>query len=105
DLHGRNTLEYQPAKIAAIEGHWENTPGDSGMPLILFGWPDMQAEETKYALQVPRLGGLILKHEWDGQIEGLKDFAADDRPNSTVVFWTFRIMVGLALLMILLGFW
>ncbi len=105
DMHGRNTLEYQPAKIAAIEGHWENIPGQEGMPLILFGWPDMQAEETKYAIQVPRLGGLILKHEWNGQIEGLKDFPAADRPNSTVVFWTFRVMVGLGVLMILLALW
>jgi cytochrome d ubiquinol oxidase subunit I len=104
DFHGLNTLQHQPAKLAAMEGHWENTPGE-GLPLILFGWPDMDAETTHYALQVPRLGSLILTHSWDGQIAGLKEFARDDRPNSTVVFWTFRLMVGLGLLMIALAVW
>lgn len=102
DFHGLNTLEHQPAKLAAIEGHWANE-GDQGTPLILFGWPDMAREETRYKVEVPRLGSLILTHTWDGKIPGLKEFAAADRPNSTVVFWTFRIMVGLGLLMILLG--
>jgi cytochrome d ubiquinol oxidase subunit I len=104
DLHGLNTLEHQPAKIAAMEGHWENT-GKEGTPLILFGWPDMQREETLYKLEIPRLGGLILTHDWDGRIPALKDFAPRDRPNSTVVFWTFRVMVGLGMLMIALGVW
>jgi cytochrome d ubiquinol oxidase subunit I len=102
DAHGRNTLQYQPAKIAAIEGHWENIPGES-VPLILIGWPDMAAETTRYALQIPMLGSLILTHSLDGQFKGLKDFPPEDRPNSTVVFWTFRIMVGLGMLMLLLG--
>jgi cytochrome d ubiquinol oxidase subunit I len=104
DAHGLNTLEHQPAKIAAIEGHWQNTPGE-GVPLTLFGWPDMAREETLYALDVPHLGSLILTHSWDGQFPGLKAYPADQRPNSTVVFWTFRIMVGLGMLMILLGLW
>jgi cytochrome d ubiquinol oxidase subunit I len=104
DLHGLNTLKHQPAKIAALEGHWENKPGES-VPLTLFGWPDMEAEETLYALKVPHLGSLILTHEWNGQFPGLKEFAPEDRPNSTVVFWSFRIMVGLGLLMLLLGVW
>lgn len=102
DLHGLNTLEHQPAKIAALEGHWENKPGEA-VPLTLFGWPEMEAEETLYALKVPHLGSLILTHEWNGQFPGLKEFAPEDRPNSTVVFWSFRIMVGLGLLMLLLG--
>ncbi len=102
DLHGLNTLKYQPAKIAAIEGHWENRPGES-VPLILFGLPDMEAEQTRYALAIPRLGSLILTHSWDGQIPGLKDFPREDRPNSAIVFWTFRVMVGLGVLMIGLG--
>jgi cytochrome d ubiquinol oxidase subunit I len=85
DLHGLNTLEHQPAKIAAIEGHWENHPGD-GVPLILFGVPDMDEEQTKHALEVPALGSLILTHSWDGQIPALRDFPREDRPNSTVVF-------------------
>jgi cytochrome d ubiquinol oxidase subunit I len=104
DQHGLNTLQHQPAKIAAIEGHWENTSGQS-VPLILFGWPDMAAETTRYALEIPVLGSLILTHEWNGKIPGLKEFARDDRPNSTIVFWTFRIMVGLGTLMLLLGVW
>src|SRR3990167_1344518 len=88
DFHGLNTLKYQPAKIAAIEGHWENH-GDEPTPLILFGWPDMDAEETRF------------KRE----ISALKEFAKEDRPNSTVVFWTFRVMVGIGMLMILTGLW
>ena len=102
DLHGLNTLKYQPAKIAAIEGHWENRPGES-VPLILFGIPDMDEERTKFAVAIPDLGSLILTHSLDGQFPGLKDFAPEDRPNSTIVFWTFRVMVGLGLLMIVLG--
>ncbi|WP_395666821.1 cytochrome ubiquinol oxidase subunit I [Methylocella sp.] len=105
DAHGLNTLEHQPAKIAAMEGHWRNGPKDEGMPLYLFGWPDMEKEETLYKVEIPRLGGLILTHQWDGQIKGLAEFPAADRPNSTVVFWTFRIMVGLGFLMLLLGLW
>lgn len=104
DLHGLNTLEHQPAKIAAMEGHWENKPGEA-VPLTLFGWPDMKREETLYAVDVPHLGSLILTHKWDGQVPGLKAFAPEDRPNSTIVFWTFRIMVGLGLLMLLLALW
>lgn len=103
DQHGLNTLKYQPAKIAAIEGHWRSTPG--GEPLILFGWPDMAKERTDYAVEIPHLGSLILTHKWDGQFRGLAEFPAEDRPDSTVVFWTFRIMAGLAFLMLALGIW
>jgi len=105
DQHGLNTLEHQPAKLAAIEGHWERTPEGEGVPLLLFGWPDMAAETTRYALEIPRAGSLLLTHSWDGQIPALKDFAPEDRPNSTIVFWTFRAMVGLGVLMIALAFW
>ncbi|MET1078620.1 MAG: cytochrome ubiquinol oxidase subunit I [Pseudomonas sp.] len=104
DFHGLNTLKYQPAKIAAIEGHWENH-GNEPTPLILFGWPDMQAEQTRFKLEIPALGSLILTHSLDKQVPALKDFAAEDRPNATIVFWTFRVMVGLGLLMILTGLW
>jgi cytochrome bd ubiquinol oxidase subunit I len=104
DQHGLNTLAHQPAKIAAIEGHWQSTPGE-GMPLILFGVPDMRAETTRFAVAVPHLGSLILTHTWDGEIPGLKALPPQDRPNSTIVFWTFRIMVGLGMLMLLLGVW
>jgi cytochrome bd ubiquinol oxidase subunit I len=102
DFHGLNTLEYQPAKIAAIEGHWENPPGEA-TPLILFAWPDMAQEKNHFELAIPKLGSLILRHSLTEQIPALKEFAREDRPNATIVFWTFRIMVGLGMLMILLG--
>jgi cytochrome d ubiquinol oxidase subunit I len=99
DAHGLNTREYQPAKIAAIEGLWESEKG--GTSLNLFGLPDMEAEVTRYAVQVPHLGSLILTHSWDGEIRGLKEFPAKDRPYSPIVFWSFRIMAGLGMLMLL----
>ncbi len=102
DAHGLNTLEHQPAKIAAIEGHWENPPGEA-TPLILFGIPDMEQERTKYALEIPYLGSLILTHSLDKQVPALKTFPKEDRPNSLVIFWSFRVMVALGLLMITLG--
>ncbi|GHS79610.1 cytochrome ubiquinol oxidase subunit I [Pseudomonas sp. PAGU 2196] len=102
DMHGLNTLKHQPAKIAAMEGHWDNVPGE-GVPLILFGLPDMEAETTHYKVEIPRLASLILTHSLDGQIPALKDFPREDRPNAAVVFWSFRVMVGLGLLMVLLG--
>lgn len=102
DFHGLNTLKHQPAKIAAIEGHWENTPGEA-TPLILFGWPDMAQEKNHFEVAVPHLGSLILRHSWTAQVPALKEFPKADRPNSTIVFWTFRIMVGLGMLMILLA--
>jgi len=101
DSHGLNTLQYQPAKIAAIEGLWERERG--GTSLNLVGWPDMRAERTKYALSIPHLGSLILTRSWSGEIPGLKEFAPENRPNSTIVFWSFRLMVGMGLLMLLLG--
>jgi len=100
DLHGLNTLEYQPAKVAAMEGHWET---ERGAPLLLFGLPDMAAEETKYAVGVPHLGSLILTHDWNGEVRGLKSWAPEDRPNAPVVFWSFRLIVGLGLAMIAVG--
>ncbi|QXE11852.1 MULTISPECIES: cytochrome ubiquinol oxidase subunit I [Pseudomonas] len=104
DFHGLNTLEHQPAKIAAIEGHWENK-GNEATPLILFGWPDMKEEKTKFAVEIPYLGSLILTHSLDKQVPALKEFPPEDRPNSTIVFWSFRVMVGLGFLMIFTGLW
>jgi cytochrome d ubiquinol oxidase subunit I len=101
DAQGLNTLAYQPAKIAAIEGLWESESG--GMSLNLVGWPDMHAERTRYAVSIPHLGSLVLTRSWTGRIRGLKDFAPEDRPDSTIVFWSFRIMVGVGLLMLLFG--
>ena len=102
DAHGLNTLEHQPAKIAAIEGHWENPPGEA-TPLILFGIPDMDEERTKYAVEIPYLGSLILTHSLDKQVPALKSFPKEDRPNSLIIFWSFRVMVAMGLLMITLG--
>lgn len=102
DQHGLNTLEYQPAKVAAMEGDWETVPGQ---PLILFGMPDMARERTDWAVEVPHLGALILTHSWDGSIKGLKDFPPADRPPAPVVFWAFRLMVGLGFLMAAVGLW
>ncbi|MCP9270096.1 cytochrome ubiquinol oxidase subunit I [Xenorhabdus sp. XENO-1] len=104
DFHGLNTLKYQPAKVAAMEGHWENTPGEA-TPLILFGIPDQEAEETRYAVKIPYLASLILTHSTDKQVPALKEFAPEDRPNAFMVFWSFRVMVGLGILMIAAGIW
>ncbi|BET96679.1 cytochrome ubiquinol oxidase subunit I [Xenorhabdus taiwanensis] len=104
DMHGLNTLEHQPAKIAAMEGHWENHPGEA-TPLILFGIPNQEAEETRYAVKIPYLASLILTHSLDKQVPALKEFAPEDRPNAFMVFWSFRIMVGLGILMIFAGAW
>jgi cytochrome d ubiquinol oxidase subunit I len=102
DLHGLNTLEHQPAKVAAMEGHFET---HAGAPLILFGWPDMEQERTRYAVAVPGLGSLILTHDWNGTVRGLKEWPPADRPNSTIVFWSFRVMVGAGLAMLAVGVW
>ena len=102
DLHGLNTLEYQPAKVAAMEGDYETR---SGQPFILFGLPDDAAEVTRYAIEIPKLGSLILTHRLDGEVKGLKAFPPEQRPQAAVVFWSFRLMVGLGLLIFGLGLW
>jgi cytochrome d ubiquinol oxidase subunit I len=102
DLHGLNTLQHQPMKIAAMEGDWEPS-GPNGAPLILFGLPDMAKERTDYKIEIPHLSSLILTHSWDGWVPGLKQVPPADRPYSPVVFWTFRVMVGLGFAMFGLG--
>jgi cytochrome d ubiquinol oxidase subunit I len=102
DQHGLNTFEHQPAKIAAMEGHFETR---SGAPLILLGWPDMAAEVTRYAIEVPKAGSLILTHDLNGTVRGLKDWPAEQRPNAALLFWSFRLMVGIGVLMAGLGLW
>lgn len=102
DLHGLNTLKYQPAKIAAMEGHFET---EKGAGLVLFGIPDDAAETTRYALEIPKLGSLILTHDMNGEIPGLKAFPRDARPRALIPFFTFRIMVGLGFLMLGVGLW
>ncbi|MFI8066764.1 cytochrome ubiquinol oxidase subunit I, partial [Acinetobacter baumannii] len=102
DNHGLNTREHQPAKLAAMEGHWE-TNHNEPMPLLLFAIPDMKEERNHFEVGVPYLGSLILTHSLDGQVTGLKEFAPEDRPNSTIIFWSFRVMVGLGVLMVTLS--
>ncbi len=102
DLHGLNTLEHQPMKVAAMEGHYETR---KGAPLILFGWPDNEAAETRYAIEIPKLGSMILKHDWDGEVKGLKAWPKQDWPNTTLVFWSFRIMIGVGVGMLVIGLW
>lgn len=104
DAHGLNTLKHQPAKIAAMEGHYEGHP-EGGAPLILFGIPDDEAEEMRYAIEIPYLSNLILTHDLTSPLPGLKDFPKEDRPGAEIIFWTFRIMVGLGFAMLGLGAW
>src|SRR5712691_164158 len=98
DLHGLSTFHHQPAKIAAMEGHWET---QAGAPLILIGWPDQQAEVTRWAVEVPYLGSLVLTHQLNGVVRGLKEWPRQDRPPAAIIFWSFRVMVGIGLLMLL----
>jgi cytochrome bd ubiquinol oxidase subunit I len=100
DMHGLNSFEHQPAKVAAMEGLWET---GRGAPLKLFGWPDQAAETTRFAVEIPKLSSLILTHTFDGEVRGLKDWPPDERPPVAVVFWCFRVMVGLGMMMIFTG--
>ena len=102
DQHGLNTLEYQPAKIAAMEGHFAS---ESGAPLILFGWPDAQTGKVDYALEIPHLGSLILTHQWNGLLRGLDAWPKEQWPPVAIPFWSFRVMVGLGFAMFGLGLW
>ena len=97
DMHGLNTLKYQPAKIAAIEGRYDTA---RPTPLTLFGIPDDQAATMHAAIEIPVLGSLILTHSWNGEIKGLKEWPADDRPPVGPPFFAFRIMVGIAFIML-----
>ncbi|GAB5413187.1 MAG: cytochrome ubiquinol oxidase subunit I [Congregibacter sp.] len=103
DLHGLNTLEHQPAKIMAMEGHFESHP--NGAPLILFGIPDSESKTVRYALEIPKLSSLILTHDLDGPLAGLDTIPDDLEPPVGIVFWAFRIMVGIGTGMMLIGLW
>ena len=100
DLHGLNTFKHQPAKLAAMEGLWET---QSGAPLVLFALPDQEAETNRFAIEIPKLSSLIITHSLDGEIKGLKEWPKDERPPVALVFWAFKIMVGLGSLMVLTG--
>jgi cytochrome bd ubiquinol oxidase subunit I len=100
DQHGLNTLEHQPIKIAAIEAHWDGSkPG----ALVLFAWPDEKAETNRFEIAIPKAGSLILKHDPDGLFPGLKSVPPSERPPLVPVFFAFRSMVGIGLLMIAIG--
>lgn len=100
DLHGLNTLKHQPIKVAAMEGHWETK---RGAPLVLFAWPDETAETNRLEISIPKLGSLILTHDPEGEVRGLKSVPPADRPPVVPVFFAFRIMVGIGLLLIAIG--
>jgi len=99
DLHGLNTREYQPAKLAAIEANWET---QSRMPLLLFAWPDEDAERNRFELGIPALGSVIIAHDADGVVRGLKEWKPEDRPPVAMPFFSFRIMVGIGFAMVAL---
>ena len=101
DLHGLNTEEHQPVKISAIEGHYDSYP--DGAPLILFGLPDSDDATVDYAVEIPHVSSLILHHSWNAPVEGLKTVPRSEWPPVAIVFWSFRIMVGLGFLMFALG--
>ncbi len=102
DLHGLNTLEHQPAKVAAMEGHYKTS---NQVPLYLFGLPNSETESVDYAVKIPGLASIILKHDVNAEITGLDAFPKEDWPPVPIVFWAFRIMVGIGMLMLLAGIW
>jgi cytochrome d ubiquinol oxidase subunit I len=105
DLHGLNTLEHQPQKVAAMEGNWE-TRGN--VPLVLFALPDEEARENRFELSIPNMASIILKHDPAGVVPGLNDFVAEDgtvlHPPVAPVFWSFRVMVGTGFAMLGVAF-
>ncbi len=96
DLHGLNTLKYQPAKLAAMEGIWET---QRGVPAVLFAIPDKATQSNLYEIAIPKLASFYLTHDWNGEVKGIKDFG-DQHPPVGPVFWAFRIMVGMGLMML-----
>ncbi|HEU0153962.1 MAG TPA: cytochrome ubiquinol oxidase subunit I [Arenimonas sp.] len=101
DLHGLNTLEHQPAKVAAMEGIWQD---EKGAPVLLFAIPNEEARSNDYAIGIPKLASLILTHSLDGEIKGLDSFP-NAHPPVAPVFWGFRVMVGTGLLMLAVSWW
>ena len=101
DMHGLNTLEHQPAKIAAIEGIWHT---EKGAPLTLFGLPNEKEQRTDYAIQIPKMASLILAHDIDAELKGLDEFHGAHPPVAPV-FWGFRVMVGVGMLMLAVSWW
>ncbi len=103
DLHGLNTLEHQPAKVMAMEGHYDSYP--EGAPLILFGIPNSEEKRIDYAIEIPKLSSLILKHDLNAPLDGLDTIPDDEEPPVAIVFWSFRIMIAIGFAMLAIGFW
>ena len=102
DMSGKQALRYQPAKLAAIEAFWDTK---SGQAFHIAAWPDRATASNRWEISIPKLGSLITAGSTNAEIKGLKAFAAQDRPPVFLVFWAFRVMVGLGLAMIALGLW
>jgi cytochrome d ubiquinol oxidase subunit I len=100
--HGANVFEEQPVKLAAMEGHWETWEGQA--PLILFALPDQEEQDNDFSLAVPKIGSWIVTGSLDGTIRGLKEWPASEHPPVAIVFWSFRIMVGIGMLMLFIGY-
>lgn len=103
DMHGLNTLEHQPAKVMAMEGHYQSHP--EGAPLILIGIPNSAEKRVDYAVEIPRVSSLILKHDLNAPMKGLDTVPDADEPPVGIVFWAFRVMVGLGFAMLGIGLW
>lgn len=102
DFHGLNTLKHQPMKVAAMEGNWQTR---EGVPLLLFAIPDQAEQKNHFEIGIPKLASFILTHDWDGVVPGLNEVPVAEQPPVFIVFWSFRIMVALGLLMIAVGLW
>ena len=102
DFHGLNTLKYQPMKVAAMEGNWETS---KGVPLLLFAIPDQEEQKNHLEVKIPKLASYVLTHDWEGEIPGLNEVSIEEQPPVFIVFWSFRVMVGLGLLMIAFALW
>lgn len=100
DMHGLNTAQYQPAKVAAMEAHWD---GSKPADLVLFAWPNEKEERNDFEIALPNLASFIITHDMQGLFKGLKDFAPQERPPVKPVFFAFRVMVGIGMLMIGIG--
>ena len=103
DIHGLNTLEHQPAKVMAMEGHFESHP--EGAPLYLFGIPNQAEQRLDYAVGIPKLSSLILRHDLNAPLDGLDTVPLEDQPPVGIVFFAFRIMVAIGFAMLGLGLW
>lgn len=103
DMHGLNTLAHQPAKVMAMEGHFQSHP--NGAPLILFGIPNSEEQRVDYAIEIPKASSLILKHDMNAPLAGLDTIPLANRPPVGIVFWAFRVMVGLGFAMVGVGMW